>query len=216
MLTRDSGVALLWEAQIRWIVPPIRRYLLFYYSKSGVLLCVRDRGLQGKQFSSWVGHDSSEWFVLSLPNLSPSNIEGARFDVIDPSGARSRYPAVGWRVPWRSAAKTLDMQPRTKSPLFPWGWNSEVFENQLMFSIYCPLYVPCNSPAPWAQLDRQTPKGAVSLGKAWPISFPSDVRTPLNCRVGLLHRHWFGMTVLQWHASALWPILKPVGEKSRG
>lgn len=67
------------------------------------------------------------------------------------------------------AVKTLDMQLWTKSPvtiLFPWGWNSEVFGNQLMFSIYCPLYVPCNSPAPWAQLDRQTPKGAVSLGMA--------------------------------------------------
>lgn len=106
--------------------------------------------------------------------------------------------------------KTLDMQPWTHSlvgVLFPWGWNSEVFGNQLMFSIYCPLYVPCNSPAPWAQLDRQTPKGTVSLGKAWPISFPSDVRTPLNCRVGLLHRHWFGMTVLQWrllHCDLFW------------
>lgn len=67
------------------------------------------------------------------------------------------------------AVKILDMQLWTKSPvtiLFPWGWNSEVFGNQLMFSIYCPLYVPCNSPAPWAQLDRQTPKGAVSLGMA--------------------------------------------------
>ena len=136
-----------------------------------------------------------DWSVWCVQSISSSRMAGT--------------------VAWRSAAKTLDMQPRTKSPLFPWGWNSEVFENQLMFSIYCPLYVPCNSPAPWAQLDRQTPKGAVSLGKAWPISFPSDVRTPLNCRVGLLHRHWFGMTVLQWHASALWPILKPVGKKQR-
>lgn len=130
--------------------------------------------------------------------------------MIDLFGVCSRYSAGGWWWDHVVCYKDTWYAAWTQSlvaVLFPRGWNSEVFGNQLMFSIYCPLYVPCNSPAPWAQLDRQTPKDTVSLGKAWPISFPSDVRTPLNCRVGLLHRHWFGMTVLQWwllHCDLFW------------
>lgn len=146
---------------------PAFHYLLVHCSKSCQYFCFHDSDLQGKHFCFCVGHDSSKWFVFHY--LSKSINYRASTIWCDWSVWFASSIFTRWMLASRSgAAKTLDM-PWTKSVvtvLFPRGWNSEVFGNQLMFSIYCPLYVPCNSPAPWAQLDRQTPKGAVSLGMA--------------------------------------------------
>lgn len=145
------------------------RCCLFHYSKSRLYLCYHDSHLQDKHFLGflcWTWIQQVVCFSLSKRShqiYSERDLMRLIFLVCVVNIQQGDGEMM------QCAVKTLDMQLWTKSPvtiLFPWGWNSEVFGNQLMFSIYCPLYVPCNSPAPWAQLDRQTPKGAVSLGMA--------------------------------------------------
>lgn len=141
---------------------------LFYYGPSARRALARD--LQGRHRSL---HDGRNSFISE--------------------GSRQRQPD-RWMCPRRRVdVKPLAMRPppatvSRRAFISPGMKRPSVGKPVDVSPIYWPLCVPCNSPAPGAQLDRQTPQGAVGFGKARPISFPSGVRTPLNCHVGLLHR----------------------------
>lgn len=202
LLRRGGGGASLWEEHRRWIVVTRLHYLIFYYSRSAPRsrrFTVEIYKVNTAAFMMDIIPGGALVFLSLVSKTIKREREGAwSIDASAAGGRSGRWTSTSGGAAWSCliciCRHSLSLSFRTF--ISPGIKQPSVGKPVDVFPFYCPFYVPCNSPAPWAQLDRQTPKGAVSLGKARPISFPSGVRTPLNCHVGLLHRPWFGMTVL--------------------